>query len=152
MRAGCAFVLVGGFAVVAHRHVRATEDVDLLIPDDVDNDHRLLGALATIGAITTATRRPPATTDLLHRAHLRVLTRAGLVDLIREGDPPLDYATVERHALTADLGDGAFRIAGLRTVVAMKRLAGRPRDRLDLEALAQEHGELPVDPIPGLDD
>ncbi|MDQ3677288.1 MAG: hypothetical protein M3401_10875 [Actinomycetota bacterium] len=152
LRAFCEFVVVGGFAVIAHRHVRATEDVDLLIPDDDANDRRVLEALSSLEAITTSTQRPPAARDLASRAHLRVLTRAGLVDLIREGDPPLDYATVATHAITADLGDGLFKIAGLRTLVAMKRLADRPRDRLDLEALEEQHGPLPLDPLPGLDD
>lgn len=82
------------------------------------------------------------------QAHLRALTRAGLVDLIRDGESPLDFATVERHALHADLGAGSFSIAGLRTVVAMKRLADRPRDRNDLLQLEEEHGSLPVDPLP----
>lgn len=29
--------------------------------------------------------------------------------------------------------------------------AGRPQDRLDLTELEAIHGELPIDPIPGLD-
>jgi hypothetical protein len=32
-----------------------------------------------------------------------------------------------------------------------ERRADRPRDRNDLIGLAEIHGELPVDPIPGLD-
>jgi hypothetical protein len=33
-----------------------------------------------------------------------------------------------------------------------KRLANRPGDRVDLERLEQVNGELPIDPIPGLDE
>ncbi len=149
---GAKFVVVGGFAVVAHRHVRATEDVDLLIPDEEANDSRCSAALEALDATVTATGAAASPIDLLGREHLRVLTRGGLVDLIREGAPPLDFATVAADAIEADLGAGPFKIAGLRALVAMKRLAGRPRDKLDLEALAEEHGELPQDPIPGLDD
>jgi hypothetical protein len=43
-------------------------------------------------------------------------------------------------------------VAGLRSIVGFKRLADRPRDRNDLIGLAEIHGELPIDPIPGLDD
>lgn len=37
VQANADFVLVGGFAVIANRFVRATEDIDLLVPDDPDN-------------------------------------------------------------------------------------------------------------------
>jgi hypothetical protein len=39
----------------------------------------------------------------------------------------------------------------LRSVVGFKRLAGRPQDKRDLEELEDLYGELPMDPIPGLD-
>ncbi len=42
--AGARFVVIGGFAVIANRFVRATEDVDFLVPDDPANDHRVLAA------------------------------------------------------------------------------------------------------------
>ncbi len=44
-----------------------------------------------------------------------------------------------------------FLVAGLSSIVGFKRLAGRPRDRNDLIGLAEIHGELPIEPIPGLD-
>lgn len=36
-------------------------------------------------------------------------------------------------------------------VVGFKRLAGRPQDKLDLSELEAIYGELPIEPIPGLD-
>ena len=71
---------------------------------------------------------------------------------MRGGLPPLDYETVEQRAMTADYGDVKFLVAGLSSIVGFKRLAGRARDRNDLIGLAEVHGELPIDPIPGLDD
>ncbi len=44
------------------------------------------------------------------------------------------------------------RIAALASVVGFKRLAGRPRDRMDLVELEQLYDELPIEPIPGLDE
>lgn len=145
------FVVVGGFAVIANRYVRATEDVDLLIPSDPDNDRRCLGALASLDAKRLRDDAELTEAMLIDQAHLRVLSSAGLIDLIREGAAPLDFASAQGAALKADMGLGEFSIAGLRTVVAMKRLAGRPRDRNDLAELEAEHGELPIDPVPGLD-
>ncbi len=146
------FVVIGGFAVVAHRHVRATEDVDLLIPDDPLNDERCLAALRALEARRLADRAPVAAADLAGRWHLRVTSRAGLIDLLREGESPLDFEHATADALRADLGDGTFLVAGLATIVALKRLAGRPRDRQDLEALAEEHGSLPWLRLPDLDE
>lgn len=145
------FVVIGGFAVIANDYVRATEDVDLLIPDTMRNDRALDLALVRLGARWTASDEPFTDGQLTDREHSRFWTRHGLVDLLREGAPPLDFATVEANAHVADLGAGRFCVAGLVSVVAFKRLAGRPRDRADLEELAEIHGELPIEPIPGLD-
>ncbi|MFL5817383.1 MAG: hypothetical protein ACJ76L_07265 [Conexibacter sp.] len=149
--AGAAFVVIGGFAVIANDFVRATEDVDFLIPDDETNDRALDAALTALDAHWLSPERPFAAGDLAGREHSRLTTRAGLVDLLREGAPPLDFATVHENAHVADLGAGRFRVAGLSSIVAFKRLAGRPRDKADLDELREIHGELPIDPLPGLD-
>ena len=38
--------VVGGFAVIANRFVRATEDIDFLVPDDAENDRQDPGGSA----------------------------------------------------------------------------------------------------------
>jgi hypothetical protein len=65
--------------------------------------------------------------------------------------PPLDFDTVASEAMRADYDGLVFPVAGLRSIVGFKRLAGRPQDRLDLERLAEIHGPLPEDAIPALD-
>jgi hypothetical protein len=149
--ANARFVVIGGFAVIANDYVRATEDVDLLIPDDAANDRALDAALDGLEARWTTDDAPYSRGGISGREHSRFWTRHGLLDLLREGAPPLDFATVSQRAHAADLGNGRFHVAGLASVVAFKRLAGRLRDRADLEQLAEIHGELPIDPIPGLD-
>jgi hypothetical protein len=145
------FVVVGGFAVIANRFIRATEDVDFLVPDDAENDRRVLAALRTLDAVRLRDDVPLHDEHLLGQAHLRVKSRAGVIDIIRGGLPPLDYETVEERAIPADYDGVEFLLAGLRSIVGFKRLADRPRDRNDLIGLAEIHGELPIDPIPGLD-
>lgn len=149
--AGARFVVIGGFAVIAHDYVRATEDVDIFVPGDAANDAALDRALLSVEA-----RWPDSSVfragQLACRDHARLVTTVGIIDLLREGVAPLDFETVATKAISTDLGDGPFLIAGLETVVALKRLAGRPRDRNDLLELEQRHGPLPIVPIPGLDD
>jgi hypothetical protein len=149
--AGARFVVVGGFAVIANRFVRATEDIDFLVPDDEENDHRVLAALSSLAGVRLRDSEPLSPGHLIGQSHLRAVTEAGIVDVMRGGLPPLDYDTVAAEARTADFGGVRFLVAGLRSIVGFKRLSDRPRDRNDLLGLAEIHGELPEDEIPGLD-
>jgi hypothetical protein len=148
---GAHFVVVGGFSVIANRFVRATEDIDFLVPDDAGNDRRVLAALAALGGVRLRDDAPLEEKHLIDQTHLRARTDAGIIDIIRGGLPPLDYDTVAERAMSADYGEIEFLVAGLSSIVGFKRLAGRPRDRNDLIGLEEIHGELPIDPIPGLD-
>lgn len=151
VQAGARFVVIGGFAVIANRYVRATEDIDFLVPDDADNDRRILTALRRLDAVRQRDQEPLEDEHLLGKSHLRAITRAGVIDIVRGGLPPLDFETVAAEAMQADYEGLEFKIASLRSVVGFKRLAGRPRDQLDLTELEAIHGELPLEPIPGLD-
>jgi len=145
------FVVVGGFAVIANRFIRATEDIDFLVPDDVDNDRRILAALIKLDGVRFRDEAPLGEKHLIGQTHLRTKTSAGVIDILRGGLPPLDYDTVEERATSAEYGSVEFLVAGLTSIVGFKRLAGRPRDRNDLLGLEEVHGPLPTDPIPGLD-
>lgn len=150
--ANAKFVVIGGFAVIANRFVRATEDVDFLVPDDPSNDRRVLEALRELDGVRMRDEAPLADEHLLDQAHLRALTHAGIIDVMRGGLPPLDFDTVAAEAMNAAYDDLEFPIASLRSIVGFKRLAGRPRDRNDLIGLEEIHGELPNDRLPGLED
>ncbi len=145
------FVVVGGFSVIANRFIRATEDIDFLVPDDPENDRRVLAALRRLDAVRLRDDAALRDEHLLDQTHLRAKTTAGIVDVLRGGLPPLDYETVADDAISAEYGDVEFKVASLRSIVGFKRLAGRPVDRNDLIALTEIHGELPNDPIPGVD-
>jgi hypothetical protein len=151
LAANAAFVVIGGFAVIANRYIRATEDVDLLIPDDPDNDRLVLTALHTLNGLRHRDDVSLQEKHLLGQTHLRAKTSAGVVDILRGGLPPLDFDTVRKHAIEANLGTGLFHVAGLASIVGFKRLAGRPQDHNDLLGLEEIHGKLPTDSIPGLD-
>ncbi|HEY0280196.1 MAG TPA: hypothetical protein VGC32_18180 [Solirubrobacterales bacterium] len=79
------FVVVDGFAVIANRFIRATEDIDFLVPDDPDNDRRMVAALRSLDARRLRDEAPVSDDHLLGQAHLRVATNAGIVDVLRGG-------------------------------------------------------------------
>lgn len=149
--AGLPHVVIGGFSVIAHGHVRATKDSDLLIPDGPDADQAAQRFLTSVHAARLADGEPVELNDIRGREHLRVHSACGLIDLLRGGIAPLDFDTVDRNATDLTLFGATVRVASLESLVGFKRLAGRPHDRADLQELKAIHGELPMTPIPGLD-
>lgn len=146
--AGARFLVIGGFAVIAHQYVRATEDTDLLVPADDGNVGPLGSAFAGLDAKVRTTGEAPTVAELAGAAHLRLDTSAGTVDLVREGDPPLDFRSGFDGRLDVELDGVAIPVAGLPLLATLKRLANRPQDRVDLEELERIHGPLPGD-LPG---
>lgn len=148
---GLPCVVIGGFSVIANGFVRATKDSDLLVPDGAEVDDAILRFLSRVEATRFRDDKLLDEADIADADHLRVRTRHGIVDVMRGGLPPLDYETVVAGAIEGEVGGEPAKFAGLRSVVGFKRLAGRPQDQRDLEELEAFHGELPIDPIPGLD-
>lgn len=148
---GLPYVVIGGFSVMANGFVRATKDSDLLVPDGPETDAAIHRFLERIEATRLHDDKVLSEEEIVGAHHLRVRSRHGIVDIMRGGLPPLDYATVAAAAIEGDAGGEPARFAGLRSIVGFKRLAGRAQDQRDLEELEAFHGELPEDEIPGLD-
>jgi hypothetical protein len=149
---GLEYVVIGGFSVIYHGYVRATKDSDLLVPDGPDADAAVLRFLERVDGRRLRDGKVLTPEDVDGGEHLRISSRHGIVDIMRGGLPPLDYDTVADRAETTEWDGQTVRVAALRSVVGFKRLAGRPQDRLDLAELDALYDELPIEPIPGLDD
>jgi hypothetical protein len=150
---GLKYVVIGGFAVIAHGHVRATKDSDLLVPDGPDADAAVLRFLERVDGRRLRDEKVLGPEDVAGTQHLRINSRHGIIDIMRGGLAPLDYETVSMRAETVDFRGQEVRVAGLASLVGFKRLAHRPDpDRSDLRNLEAIHGPLPIEPIPGLDD
>jgi hypothetical protein len=150
---GLKYVVIGGFAVIAHGHVRATKDSDLLVPDGPDADAAVLRFLELVDARRLRDDKVLTAEDVAGTHHLRINSRHGIIDIMRGGLPPLDYETVASRAETVDFRGRQVHVAGLISLVGFKRLAHRPDpDRSDLRNLEAIHGPLPIEPIPGLDE
>lgn len=150
---GLEHVVIGGFAVIAHGHVRATKDSDLLVPDGPGADAAVLRFFERVDARRLRDGKVLTADDVAGAHHLRVNSRHGIIDIMRGGLPPLDYTTVAGRAETVDFRGQKVRVAGLASLVGFKRLAHRPDpDRSDLRNLEAIHGPLPIEPIPGVDE
>jgi hypothetical protein len=150
-RAKLPYVVIGGFSVAFHGHINTRPDSDLLIPDGPDADAAALRFLELTDARRIGDDQVLAADDVNRSEHLRVICCHGIVGLMRGGLPPLDFETVAERAEWIDWRGRKIRVASLSSVVGFKRLAGRDRDQEDLHELEKLYGELPIEPIPGLD-
>ena len=69
-------------------------------------------------------------------------TRYGDFDLLATPDPGFDYESLLEHATATTVGGHSINVASLDDLMAMKRAAGRPKDRIELEILGALREEL----------
>lgn len=147
-RAGVSFVVVGGLAAQAHGSPTSTDDLDICYARDPDNLRALAAVLADVAAVrrglpADAPPMPPLDARTLRAGGLFTLsTRFGDFDLLPDPDPGLDYEVLAAHAVQASVHGIPLLVASLDDLMAMKRAAGRPKDRIELEILGALREEL----------
>jgi hypothetical protein len=144
--AGVEFVLIGGLAAQAHGSPSLTLDVDICPAIGGDNLHRLAGCLRDLGAIRRGMPDgvvAPIDARALRAAEVLTLrTCHGDLDLLAHPEPGLGFETLAARARTAELMGIRVLVASLDDLIAMKRAAGRPKDRIELEILGAVREEL----------
>lgn len=143
VKANVRFVLVGGFAVNAWGYLRGTEDIDIVPDPDPENLNLLAEVLEELGG-KVEVRGRSLTSDAI-RTFLRagdkalVRTDLGIVDVL-QGLPQIPrFAELRERAQEADYEGMPVLICSLDDLLAMKRAADRPMDRMDIDALKAAH-------------
>lgn len=142
------FVVVGGLAAQAHGSPSLTGDVDICYARDLENLERLSRVLSDAAATrrglpADAPRMPPLDARTLRAGGLFTLaTRFGSFDLLADPDPGLDHDQLMRSAVRRRVAGVDVHVAGLDDLIAMKRAAGRPKDRIELEILGALREEI----------
>lgn len=146
--AGVRFILVGGLAAQAHGSTSLTNDLDICHARDHDNLRRLAAVLTEVVAVrrglpVDAPVMPPLDIRTLHAGSLFTLsTRFGDFDLLADPDPGFNFDRLLPAAVPATTAGVRVLAAGLDDLMAMKRAAGRPKDRVELEILGALREEL----------
>jgi len=147
IEAGVDFVVIGGFAVIAHGYLRATKDIDIVPRPTAENRDTLERALMSINArpIEQADLRPDEMPvqwgigALSHGGNWALQTDHGRIDILQyidRVDVVETYSELRDQAIEADVPDvGVVRFASLEHLELMKRVAGRPQDMNDLAQL-----------------
>ena len=119
------YVLIGGFAVIAHGAGRFTKDIDLLVDDDPANVARVKRALAVL-ADNAASQ--VADTDVREYVVVRVSDEI-VVDLMGRACG-LSYHDVIADAESLDLAGVRVPVASPATLIRTKQ-TDRPQDAID---------------------
>ena len=142
------FVLVGGLAAQAHGSSSLTGDLDICYARDAENLARLAATLSQLSAVrrglpADAPRMPPLDARTLRAGGLFTLTTtAGDFDLPATPDPGFDFESLRKSAVSTTVAGHPVLVASLEDLMAMKRAAGRPKDRIELEILGALREEL----------
>jgi hypothetical protein len=123
--AGARYLLIGGFAVVAHGGGRFTKDVDLLVDDAPDNVTRVRHALSILHDNAAA---DVADEDVRRHVVVRVADEI-VVDLMGRACG-LDYAAAAADAETVEHDGVAIPVPSPQTLIRLKDTP-RPQDTLD---------------------
>ncbi len=144
---GVKFVLIGGLAAKAHGSPTMTVDIDVCYARDRDNLERLAALLGELGTVLRGA--PP---DLPFHPDPKTLERGdvftfttdfGDLDILGTPAGVSGFGELDANADEAELDDGlVVRVASLDDLIRMKRAAGRPKDRVELEILGALRDEI----------
>ena len=126
---GAKYLIVGGRACWLHGYIRATLDVDLLIPEEIENHARVIAALSELEDHAAAELTPKDLTEnivvkIADAVEVDVSTRAWTVS----------YSDAAPHALKTRIDDIVVPYVDLQTLIKSKE-THRDQDRVDVERL-----------------
>lgn len=126
---GVQYLIVGARACILHGMDRTTEDVDILIPEDLENHARVIAALSELedhaaAELTVQDLVENVVVKIADEVEVDVSTRAWKVS----------YADAIGTALRATIDGVEVPYVDLRTLIATKETY-RDQDRVDVERL-----------------
>jgi len=139
--------VAGGIALVLHGAVRFTADLDLIVELSANNLENFISAMNELGYKPRLPVRAEDFADPLMREKwivekgMEVFTfyhpelRLNQVDVfVRE---PLKFDTLEKELVWITARDVTIPVVSLSHLKILKRIAGRPQDFADIEALEE---------------
>ncbi len=130
---GVQYILVGGHAVRLNGFVRATEDIDILLPSSTENGRRVIRALSFL---PSSRELDPAWFEVAAEApeNIRVADEL-LIDLLFAANGQT-YESLQGHVRTLQVDGVAIRTLDIEGLLKTKT-DYRVKDRIDREALLE---------------
>ena len=135
---GVEYILVGGQAVRLNGFVRATEDIDILLPSSIDNGRRVIRALSFL---ESGRELDPAWFETTSEApeNIRVADEL-LIDLLFAANGQT-YDSLQDHVRTLRVEGVDIRTLDIEGLLKTKT-DFREKDRIDREALQRLKAKL----------
>lgn len=144
--AGVRFVLIGGLAGHEHGSTTVTNDVDVCYDRSPDNLDRLAAALGAMHArLRGLDEDVPFVLDartLRSGDSFTFETDFGAVDILATPSGTSGYDDLVAGAVLVDYGGVAVPVVAIDDLIRMKRAAGRPKDRVEVEVLLALRDEM----------
>lgn len=150
------FIVVGGLAVIAHGYLRVTRDADIVIELTPENIKAAFDALQGIGYRPSVPINAAQFSDPQMRRRWREEKHMQVLQFWSDSFPetkldvflehPFDFKAEWQAAKRSQTGpQGAeLHVASIPSLIKMKRVAGRPKDLIDIDYLEK----LQNDPLP----
>lgn len=142
---GVEYVVIGGYALAAHRYVRGTDDLDIVPRPSREDLERLVGVVHELEGVPVDVTgrlrleelpRPFGVESLLDGATWALGTRYGVLHVMQHVLGAEDYRELRAGAKRVDIPDvGDVWFVGREQLIRMKQASDRLRDRADAEEL-----------------
>ena len=150
VKAGVDFVVVGGFAGIAHGCTFVTQDIDICCDFDPENLLRLQKALSGLNPVHRMTPKRKkfelSGTKSWQFKNLYLDTDIGQLDCIGFVAGIGDYSQVKQASEQVQMQNIEIHILGIDALIKAKQAMNRPRDKqavLQLEAIKKLKKEKP---------
>jgi hypothetical protein len=137
------FVVIGGFAAIAHGSQRLTQDLDIVIDRRVANCRRLIAALVDLEAEYRlssgrwATVKANADPKWVAKENRLFNTRVGGLDVFNKLEGLPSWKDARPRAVEVDAFGHRFPVLDKDTLIRAKLAAGRDKDLADVAELNQ---------------
>ena len=143
------FVIVGGFAAIAHGSTLMTQDIDVCCSFSLENLLAIQSALRDVHPVhrMTPKRLPLILTEESCKGlkNLYLNTDLGQIDCLSSITGVGDYSVVQTRSVEVELNAGKCKILALDALIEAKMTLGRAKDKnvaLQLKAI-QERQKRP---------
>ena len=127
------YILVGGYALAAHGHLRMTQDIDIAVDPDPKNSACWIAALANLSDGVTSTMKgeyDPFEGDYLHAIRINDEFTVDLLPSVAG----ISYEELEQYAINMELEEGPIKVLNLEGILRTKQ-GVRPKDIADRQLI-----------------